>query len=146
MDCLTTGGNEDVSGSADYMFLSSNLLALIQEAKISFNDINTLPDFVQNMWGEIQSLNNVAQSGKTLRVDFGILETPEMAEALEVVRETAELVTDLRDLVSAFNDGNRDVIEISASDCNTYFTRLVANREKLTNSLNFLQMFVFVPR
>ncbi|CAM6000582.1 unnamed protein product [Sphagnum balticum] len=134
-----------MAGNTDLQTLSENVLALVKEIEDSPYENDEAPEYVQSLWNEIQTLNNILHYGRSLDLNFAILGTSEMVELAEVIQAASNIVNELRLLVKTINldaDPAAAIARFSASDCNEYSESLIKCHEKMTMSLNFLQMFV----
>jgi len=131
------------TGDADLLDLSEEIRTLTEEVELCGNRIDVVPEYIRCLWDDIQNLKNVVQYGTALDLNFSIIESPETAQAFDVIRRSCKVVNDLRIVVQKINndaDPAEAIGRVSANDCIAYSESLTECRENLTTSLNLLQM------
>jgi hypothetical protein len=131
------------SGDLDLLDLSEDVRTLTEGVELCGSKIGVVPEYIRCLWENIQTLKNVVQYGTALDLNFSIIEAPETAQALDIIRRACDVVNDLRIVVQKINDAAdpaEAVTRVSTSDCIAYSNSLTECREKLTTSLNLLQM------
>jgi hypothetical protein len=127
--------------------LYRSIAALNESVRQHVSEFDAAPEHVRKLWAEIEELKNLVQHGRSLNMNFDILDASRRGEAAEIVQNASNVVDSLRialDTICGHDTAQEITATLSEQECEKYIRNISEYRDKLAGTLDILQMLVLL--
>lgn len=128
--------------------LYRSIAALNESVRQHISEFDVAPEHVRRLWAEIEELRNLAQHGRSLNMNFDILDARRRGDADEIAQNASNVVDSLRialDTICGHDTAQEITATLSEQECENYVANISEYRDKLAGILDILQMLVPLP-
>jgi len=125
--------------------LYRSIAALNESVRQHISEFDIAPEHFRKLWAEIEELRNLVQHGRSLNMNFDILDASGRGEAAEIVQNASNVVDSLRialDTICGHDTTQEITATLGEQECEKYILNISEYRDKLAGTLDILQMLV----
>ena len=125
--------------------LYRSIAALNKSVRQHISEFDATTEHVRKLWAEIEELRNLVQHGRSLNMNFDILDASGRGEVAEIVQNASNVVDSLRiavDTICSHDTEQEIAATLSEQECEKSISNISEYRDKLAGTLDILQMLV----